>query len=72
MIAMISKLLVSNTHTRAHANTYARTLKHKFCLQLMVLFSIASALFHDFLPNQTHIVRISLILRNTVSIVDSI
>ena len=49
MITVISKLFFFLSQTQMH----------KFQLNSWILFSIASALFQEFFPNQTHIVKIS-------------
>ena len=64
VIAMISKLLAhthTNTHTHIHTHTHTHihAHTHKFSFQPIILFSIASALFQGFFPNQTRIARIS-------------
>ena len=54
----------AHTHTHTHTHTHARThtQKHNFHFQHLIIFSIASSIFQDLLPNQTDIARI---LRNT-------
>ena len=57
MIAIISKLLMFHTHRHTHTHTHTRTHTHVNTQILLsahgTFFSIASALFQNFLPNQT-------------------